>query len=91
MQFLVDADFDLGEVVVGEADFFDRADRVAADQHLVAIDELAGVLEDELVLVAAVATEEDRREQYDHDCQRRDDRDPGWGNPPAGRRAFLLA
>ena len=66
VQLLVDADVDLGQVVVGEADAFDRADRLAADQHLVVGDELAGVLEQELVLMAAAAAEEDDGER-DHD------------------------
>ena len=82
---------DLGEVVVGELDAFDRADRLAADQHLVVGHELAGVLEEQVVLVAAAAAEEDDAER-DHDHrQGRDHRDSRRGDPPAWRRAFLLA
>ena len=91
VQLLFDVDVDFGEVVVGEVDAFDRADRRAADQHLVVGHELAGVLEDERVLVAAAAAEEDDREDDHGDRQGRDHRDPGGGDPPAWRRAFLLA
>ena len=72
-------------------DAFDRADRRAADQDLVVRDQLAGVLEEEGVLVAAAAAEEDDREGDHDDREGRDDGDPGWGDPPARRRAFLLA
>ncbi len=91
VQFLFDADFDLGQVFVGEADAFDRADRLAADQHLVAGHELGGVLEDELVLVAATAAEEDDAEGDDDDRQGHDGRNSRGGDPPGFRRAFLLA
>ena len=83
VQLLVDADFDLGQVVVGEADAFDRADRLAADQHLVVGHELGGVLEDELVLVAAAAAEEDDGEGDDDDRQARQGRNPRGGDPRA--------
>ena len=91
MQLLFDADFDLGQVVVGEADAFHRADRLAADQHLVVGHELGGVLEDELVLVAAVAAEEDDGEGDDDDREGRQRRDARGGDSPGLRRAFLLA
>ena len=92
VQLLFDADFDLGQVVVGQADAFHRADRLAADQHLVVGDELGGVLEDELVLVAAVAAEDDDGEGDDDDRQGRQRRDRGRASTPrACRRAFLLA
>ena len=73
MQFLFDRDLDFGEVVVGELDAFDRADRLAADQDLVVGHELAGVLEEQVVLVAAAAAEEDHAER-DHDHRQADDR-----------------
>ncbi len=79
VQLLFDLDVDLGEVVVGELDAFDRADRGAADQDLVVGHELAGVLEDERVLVAAVAAEEDEGEHDHRDCEGRDDGDPARG------------
>ena len=91
VQLLFDADFDLGQVVVGEADAFDRADRLAADQHLVVGHELGGVLEDQLVLVAATAAEEDDGERDDDDREGRQGRNPRGGEPPGLRRAFLLA
>ena len=72
VQLLFDADVDLGQVVVGELDAFDRADRRAADQHLVVGHELGGVLEDEGVLVAAAAAEEDDGEGDDDDREGRD-------------------
>ena len=91
VQLLFDFDLDLGQVVVGELDAFDRADRRAADQDLVVRHELAGVLENERVLVAAVAAEEDEGEDDHRDREGRDDRDSGAGDPPACGRAFLLA
>ena len=42
---VVDADRDLGLVVVGQRQVLDRADALAADLHLAALDELPGVLE----------------------------------------------
>jgi hypothetical protein len=64
---------------------------LAADKHLVVGHELRGILENELVLVAAIAAEEeDGKGNYD-DRQARDRRNPRWGDPPAFRRAFLLA
>ncbi len=91
VQFLADFDVDFGEVFVAEVDAFDRADRRAADQHLVVGHQLAGILEDERVLVAAAAAEEDDPEGDDHHREGRDRRDSGWGDPPARSRAFLLA
>ena len=91
VQLLADADDDLGQVVVGQLDAFDRADRLAADQHLVVGDELAGVLEEEVVLVFAAAAEEDDGERDHGDREDGDDRDPDRGDPPALCRAFFLA
>ena len=91
MQLLVDFDVDFGQVVVAELDAFDRADRRAADQHLVVGHELGGVLEDERVLVAAAAAEEDDREHDHRHRQGRDHGDSRWGDPTAWSRAFLLA
>ncbi len=91
VQLLVDADFDLGQVVVGQVDAFDRADRLATDQHLVVGHELGGILEDELVLVPATAAKQDDSEGDDDDRQGRNGRNSRGGDPPAFRRAFLLA
>jgi len=91
VQLLFDFDVDLGEVVVAEADAFDRAGRGAADQHLVVGDELAGILEDQRVLVAAAAAEEDDCERDHRHRQSGDRRNSRWGSPPACRRATLLA
>jgi hypothetical protein len=91
VQLLFDRDVDLGEVLLAQLDAFDRPGRRAADQDLVVRDELARVLEDEGVLVAAVAAEVDEGE-HEHRCrERRDYREAGRGGPPACRRAFLLA
>ena len=71
MQFLFHGDLHFGEVVVGQIDAFDRAGGLAANQHLVVGDELAGVLEKQVVLVAPVTPEEnhpegdDEREEVD--------------------------
>ena len=62
--------------VLGERDLVDRADRLAADQDLVAGDELAAGLEQELVLVPLVAAEEQQRDEHDGDDERADPRDP---------------
>ena len=51
---LVDLDRDLGLVVVGQR-MLDRADAAPADLHVVALHELAGVLEAQLVLRLPVA------------------------------------
>jgi hypothetical protein len=91
VQLLIDADFDLGQVVVGEADAFDRADRLTADEHLVVGHELGGILEDELVLVGAATAQEDDGKGNDNDRQGHQDRNPRGGDPPGFRRAFLLA
>ena len=91
VQLLFGGDLDFGEVVVGEADAFDRADRLAADQDLVVGDELARVLEEQRVLVFAAAAEEDHAEGDDDHREGRDRRRAGGGDPPARRRAFLLA
>ncbi len=91
VQLLFDADLDLGEVVVGQLDAFDRADRLAADQHLVVGHELARVLEEEVVLVFAAAAEDHDRERDHHHRERRDHRDSGGGDSPALCRTFFLA
>ena len=77
VQRLVDRDLDLRLGVVGEVDLVDRADRLAADQDLVAGHELAAGLEQELVVVAVVAAEAGRiADEHDRDDQRADARDP---------------
>ena len=91
VQFLFDRDLHFGEVVVGQLDAFDRAHGLAADLDLVVGHELAGVLEEQVVLVAAVAAEEDHPED-DHDHREgSDDGDADRRGPPTLRRAFLLA
>ena len=91
MQLLADADLDFGKVVLGQIDAFDRANRLSPDQHLVIWNELARVLEDQLVLVLAVASEDDYQ-QGDHNCREPDyRRNSGRGSAPALGRAFLLA
>ncbi len=91
MQLLFDAYLDLGQIVIGEVDALDRAHRLAADQYLVIGHELGCVLEDQLVLVAAVAAEEDDGEGDHDDRQAHQGGNPRGGDPPALRRAFLLA
>ena len=91
VQFLFDADNDLGQVVVGQLDAFHRANRLAADQDLVVGHELAGVLEEQVVLVFAAAVEDHVAEGEDRDDEDRDHRHPRRGDPPALRRASVLA
>ena len=50
-EVVVDLDRDLGLVVVRQLDVGDLADVLAGDLDLVAVDELAGVLEADVVLV----------------------------------------
>ena len=76
MQGLVDADLNLRLGVLGERDVVDGADRLAADQHLVAGHELAAGLEQELVLGPGLASEQQQRDQDDGDDQRGETRDP---------------
>ena len=52
---LLDLDLDRGLVVVGQLDRAHGADPPAADLHVVVLDELAGGLEEQRVLVAAAA------------------------------------
>ena len=85
------ATLDAGEVVFGQFDAFDGADRRAADQDLVFGDELARVLEEQVVLVSAAAAEQHDAERDHHDRKGPDRGNPGGSEPPAGRRAFLLA
>src|SRR5918996_88342 len=68
-----------------ELDLLHRPDVGAADHHVVALDQLAGVLERgrDLVLVAAA--------EQDVDDRRADDeRDHGQGAPPSPLRLLLL-
>ena len=61
---------DLGLAVVGQLDRGDLADRLAADLHLVAVDELAGGLEGRLdgVLVAPRQHQEPDEDRCGHDA-----------------------
>ncbi|WP_230316142.1 hypothetical protein [Conexibacter sp. W3-3-2] len=80
-----DADLHLGGVVVGEHDVLDGADRQAADLHLVALDELGGVVEPEgeTVLVTAAREHESGGRDRDHQRCHSDD-------PPLHRSWFSL-
>ena len=91
MQLLVDADLDLGEVVVGELDALHRADRAAADQDLVVGDELARVLEDEFVRVPVAIEEEDVDEREGDEAKRGQRRHTDGPHSLAFSRAYLLA
>ena len=68
---LVDLDRDLGQVVGRQLDVGDAADAAAADLHVVVLDQLAGALEDERVLVLAAAGQQQDRHD-DGDGQRAD-------------------
>ena len=62
MKGLVDVDLHLCLAVFGDNDVLDGPERLAADQDLVAADQLAAGLKQELVGVPAVAA----HEQHDH-------------------------
>ena len=86
----VDVDRDLRLVVMGQRDARDAAHRHAADLHLVAPHELAGFAEDQLVVGAASAGEQEVGDDQ-HDEAERAERDhaPGAGRQwpgAAGRR-----
>jgi hypothetical protein len=68
-----------------EVDVGDAADRLAADAHLVAVDELAGVLEEGLDPIRAVVAEHRERRQSHGDDDRRD------GDYACGRRAAFIS
>ena len=52
-------------VVLGQSDVGDLPASLAADLDLIALDELTGVLEDDLVLVAPSATEHQESDRHD--------------------------
>jgi hypothetical protein len=68
----------------------DRADAPAADLDVVVLDELAGVLEDQLVLMAAVAFEQQPRDKDHHQSERREGSPAGHGHPAASCDKPLL-
>jgi hypothetical protein len=75
VQGAIEADPHLGAAVVGELDRVDRADRLASDQDLVPVDELAPGLEQELVADPfAAASEDDQGDGDDgeRECAERD-------------------
>jgi hypothetical protein len=76
VQGLVDGDLDLGLRVLGQRDVVNGADRLTADQHLVAGHELATGLEQELVLGPVVAAEQSQHDEHRGNDQRSEDRDP---------------
>jgi hypothetical protein len=71
-QVLLDLHRDDGVRGVVEVDVGDRADRLPAHPHLVAPDQLAGVLEDRVDLVRPAAAEHGQRGQRHGGDQRRD-------------------
>ena len=66
---LLDLDADARAVVVGERDRADRADAAAADLHVVVLDELARVLEHEVVLVRRAPAQEQHGDEDDGEHQ----------------------
>ena len=81
----------LGLGVVGEVDRVDCADRLAADEHLVARHELTARLEHELVLAPTVVAEEhddDQRDRSDQRAHRKDAAQSVYG-AEARRRSAL--
>ncbi len=76
MQRPVDRDVNLRLAVVGELDVVDAADRHPTDQDLVALDELAAGLEQQAVVVAGPAAE-----QQNEDRDRDEDQGTDRGQP----------
>jgi hypothetical protein len=76
----------LGGVV--QLDVRDRADVRPANPNLVAVDELAGALEDRVDPVAATAPEHGQRQQGDRCDQRRNRNHAGSDRPPLGLERF---
>ena len=70
---------DRGLVVVGQVDRVDHADALARDQHLVAGHELAAGLEEQPVLVAPAAAEQQHDDDREGDQDRRHRGDPSRG------------
>ena len=79
---LLDLDPHAGAVVVGQRDRADRADPAAADLHVVALDELAGVLEHQVVLVRVTPAQEEHGDEHDGERQGGDGHAPGDRHPP---------
>ena len=80
MERLVDRDRDLSLSVVGQRDAVDGADRLARDKHLVAGDELATVLEHQVVGATRARAEQNHEHEHesDEECPAgRRPRDPG--------------
>ena len=68
---VVQAERQVGLAVAGQRDVRDRADGVTADLDLVAGDDLAGVVEDRVDLVARPAREQDDGDRHHDDAERR--------------------
>jgi hypothetical protein len=66
----LDLDGDLGLAVVGQRDVLDRADAAAADLDVVVLDQLAGVLEAQLLGAAPVAAEQQHGDDGDGEDER---------------------
>ena len=82
VELLVDGDGDLGLAVLRQLDAVDGADRGAADQDLVVLDQLAAGLEDQVVVVAVVVAAEDEPGEGDDDQDEGADRSDA--TEPAG-------
>jgi hypothetical protein len=70
----VHGDVDLRLAVVGQRDVVDAADRGAADQDLVALDQLAAGLEQQAVVTGVAPAREQQDEDRDHDQHQGADR-----------------
>ena len=87
MQRPIDGDVDLRLAVVGELDVVDAADRGAADQDLVALDQLAACLEEQPVVVGVAAAREQQDEDRDRDQDERAECGDARETPPPRTRA----
>ena len=82
---LVDRDRDVGVPVVRQGDAVDGPDGLSGDEHLVAADELATVLEDQVIGATGAASEEDH--EHEHEA---DEESPAGGRPRDPRPAACI-
>jgi hypothetical protein len=76
--------------IVGQVDGLDGPDGLPRNQHLVAADELAAVLEDQVVLAAGASAEEENEHENEPGEEGPASRQPGDPRPPADSHSLGL-